>query len=366
MASIHIENSILRNLYRLFFLLLIGVLLGGCQVDSKITSAGIGIPITGTPPSNAFRIYFSDPTSPNAETLRGGPDKALADAIRQARLSVDIAVYDLDLWSIRDALLDVHRRGVQVRMVTDSDNINGPEIQDLKDAGIALLGDRREGLMHNKFVVIDGQEVWTGSMNMTLNSAYRNNDNLIRIHSPELALDYTTEFDEMFRDDRFGPGSPANTPNPRLFIDDSLVEVYFSPDDRVESQIIKLLRSAQKSIKFMAYSFTSDKIAQAMLDKSIEGVHISGVFEAEQTRSNQGSEYDRLRSSGLNVHLDGNQRNMHHKVIIIDDNIVITGSYNYTNNAKKFNDENLLVIHNRQVAEKYLAEFEEVYRQSQP
>jgi phosphatidylserine/phosphatidylglycerophosphate/cardiolipin synthase-like enzyme len=345
-------------------LALLALLLAACQTPPPLTT--IDSTAEEPPPTAWHQVFFSDPTGPNAESLRGGPDKALADAIRQARLSVDMAVYNLDLWSIRDALLDAHYRGVSVRMVTDSDNLEEREIQDLKNAGIPLLSDRREGLMHNKFVVIDGQDVWTGSMNLTINSAYRNDDNLIHIYSSELAQDYTAEFDEMFKNDRFGPGSPANTPLPTLEVDGSQLEVYFSPDDHVERHVIQLIQSAKQSVKFMAYSFTSDKIAEAMLERARASVQVAGVFEEQQTRSNLGTEFAKLHIAGLDVRLDGNPNNMHHKVIIIDDKIVLTGSYNFTNNAETLNDENLLVIHDQDVAALFLIEFERVFNQGQP
>ncbi|MGB6422002.1 MAG: phospholipase D-like domain-containing protein [Anaerolineales bacterium] len=116
--------------------------------------------------SDNLTAYFSDPENPVSSSYRGGPDEALADAIRDARVSVDMAIHFLDLWSIRDALIDAHRRGVTVRLVTESDNMDVPEIQELRAAGIPVLGDRREGCMHNKFVVIDRQEIWTGSLNL--------------------------------------------------------------------------------------------------------------------------------------------------------------------------------------------------------
>jgi len=185
-------------------------------------------PLPGTPTSNWFSVYFTDPAGTAAKSLRGGPDAHLAAAINAAKLSVDIAAYELDLYSVRDALIDAHRRGVTVRFVTDSDNIEKHEVQDLKDAGIPVLGDRHEGLMHDKFVVIDRLEVWSGSMNYTINDAYKNNNNLIRIRSPHLAEDYTAEFEEMFINDQFGPDSPANTPYPSLSVEGTPIEVYFS------------------------------------------------------------------------------------------------------------------------------------------
>jgi phosphatidylserine/phosphatidylglycerophosphate/cardiolipin synthase-like enzyme len=215
--------------------------------------------------------------------------------------------------------------------------------------------------MHNKFTIIDRQEVWTGSLNLTINSAYRNDENLVRIRSADLAENYTQEFDEMFADDRFGPGSPANTPHPVLQVEDSSLQVYFSPDDGVARQIVRLIQSAQESIYFMAYSFTLDEIADAMLDQAASGVIVSGVLERDQVISNQGGEYDRMRSAGLDVRMDGNPNNLHHKVIIIDGKTVITGSYNFSNNAETRNDENLLVIHNPQVAARFLLEFQRVF-----
>lgn len=360
-SGVRLNWSVLQVVWVVF-------LVSACQSATATTPTQ---PSNITPPEKPaqaawLQVYFSDPTSPTAESLRGGPDRALADAIRQARLSVDVAAYDLDLWSVRDALLEAHWRGVSVRLVTDSDNLDEREIQELIDAGVPTLGDRREGLMHNKFVVIDGQDVWTGSMNLTINSAYRNNDNLIHIHSTELAQSYTTEFNEMFEKDRFGPGSPRNTPNPTVEVNGSQLEVYFAPEDGVQKRVVRLLQSASQSIKFMTYSFTADPIAEAMIDRAQEGVQVSGVFEEEQTRSNQGTEFARLLAAGLDVRTDGNPRNMHHKVIIIDDKIVLAGSYNFTNNAETMNDENLLVIHDADLAASYLAEFERVYNQARP
>lgn len=319
---------------------------------------------SATPSLDWFAVYFTEPVVAGTTAFSGGPDEALAQAIDRARLSVDIAAYDFDLRSLRDALLAAHNRGVTVRMVTDSDNIDNPEVQELKDAGIPILGDRREALMHNKFVVIDRLEVWGGSMNYTVNDAYKNNNNLIRIRSNRLAEDYTTEFEEMFMADQFGPKSPANTPYPQLTVEGTPLEVYFSPDDGVAAHVVQLIGKAQQSIYFMAYSFTSDAIGAAMLERAGAGVTVAGVFEETQVASNTGDEYDRLRQAGLDVRLDGNPRNMHHKVIIIDEQIVITGSYNFSQSAEKNNDENLLVIHNPLIASQFLDEFRKVFSQA--
>ena len=317
------------------------------------------------PEGDWYEIYFTDPNSPSADTFRGGPDDALAESIREARLSVDAAIYHLNLWSVRDALITAHRAGVKVRVVIESDNLDEAEIQDLRGAGIEILGDRRESLMHNKFVVVDGAEVWTGSMNFTVNGAYRNDNNLIHIRSVRLAENFTSEFEEMFVRDMFGDRIVKNTPHTNLTVDGVQIETYFSPDDGIVNRIVELLEGTDESIYFMAFSFTSDEIADAVLGRAAAGVTVAGVFEESQYFSNTGTEFDRLLEAGLNVHLDGNPRNMHHKVIIIDESIVILGSYNFSRSAEERNDENILVIHSADVAAQFMAEFERVFDQSQ-
>jgi phosphatidylserine/phosphatidylglycerophosphate/cardiolipin synthase-like enzyme len=311
-----------------------------------------------------IEIYFSNPDNPDAGSYRGGPDDALAQAIRDAQFSVDAAIYHLNLWSIRDALLAAHEAGVQVRVVAESDNLDEVEIQELQDAGIEVLGDRRESLMHNKFVVIDNLEVWTGSMNFTVNGAYRNDNNLIHIRSSKLAENFTTEFEEMFIQDMFGDNVIAHTPNPNLTINGTSVETYFSPDDGTAAHIISAIQSAEESIYFLAFSFTSDAIAEALLERAAAGVDVAGIFEESQYFSNTGGEFEHLSEAGLDVRLDENDQNMHHKVFIIDGKIVITGSYNFSRSAEERNDENTLIIYNPEVAAQYLAEFERVFEKA--
>ena len=278
---------------------------------------------------------------------------------------MDIAIYDFNLWSLRDALINAHRRGLGVRMVTDSDNMDEMEIQELKEAGIEVLGDRSEGLMHDKFVIIDRSEVWTGSLNFTTGGAYLDNNNLIRLRSSKLAEDYRLEFEQMFLDDHFGITKSPVTPNPIITMDGSLIEVYFSPQDGTLEHILEVVNSANESIYFLAYSFTSDELSDALAERAKSGLTVIGVFDKDQYHSNSGTEFDNLRDEGIQVNLDGNPRLMHHKAIIIDQKIVITGSYNFSNNAEHNNDENTLIIHNLDIATRYMAEFQQIYDLSQ-
>jgi phosphatidylserine/phosphatidylglycerophosphate/cardiolipin synthase-like enzyme len=312
-----------------------------------------------------FELYFTDPQSPLASQETGGPDSHLAAAIDSARLTVDVAIYSLSLNSVRDALIHAHKRGVQVRMVMESENLDRSDPQKIQEAGIPILGDRREGLMHDKFVVIDHSEVWLGSMNFTDSGGYTDNNNLMRIRSVKVAENYTKEFEEMFVDDKFGDDVVAETPNPQVTIDGTPITVYFSPDDGVQANFVDLVNNAQESIYFMAFSFTSDEIGAAVRARAKDGVTVAGVMETEQINSNIGTEFDPFQQAGLDVLPDGNEGLMHHKVMVIDENTVILGSYNFTNSAETRNDETLIVVYNEQIAAQFMAEFQRVYGQAQ-
>jgi phosphatidylserine/phosphatidylglycerophosphate/cardiolipin synthase-like enzyme len=89
-------------------------------------------------------------------------------------------------------------------------------------------------------------------------------------------------------------------------------------------------------------------------------------MDADQVKTNKGTEYDRFRAAGLDVRPDGDAGLMHHKVLIVDRQIVVLGSYNFTASAEKSNDENILIIHSPQVAAEFLKEFRRVFAASQP
>ncbi len=315
-------------------------------------------------PQSAWTVLFTDPGGSEAASYRGGPDAYLADAIDAARYSVDVAIYHLNLWSVRDALIRAQRRGLRVRLVVESDYRSEAEITELEQEGIEVVGDMREHLMHHKFVVLDGMEVWTGSMNFTVRGAYINNNNLLAVRSSDLAQRYTREFEEMFLEDRFGALSLPDPAWAPVVLDDGEWTALFSPDVEVAPKLIELIDDANSTIEFLAFSFTSDEIAGAMLARSDAGVRVRGVVESDQAAA-VGAQYEALREGGMDVRLDGNPGTMHHKVIILDGEIVICGSYNFTRSAEEHNDENVLIAIDPDLASQFLIEFEKIYAEGE-
>ena len=312
-----------------------------------------------------FELYFTDPTSPLSPQETGGVDGPLVKAIDAARLSIDIAAYSLSLNSVRNALLRAYDRGVTVRIVMESTNMDRSDPQIMIEAGIPIIGDNSQGLMHDKFLVIDKSEVWLGAMNFTDSGAYEDNNHLMRIHSTKIAEDYSVEFKEMFEDNMFGPNIVAKTPNPTVTIDDTRMDIYFSPDDGVLNALASLLNGAEQSIHFLAFSFTSNDLGAIVREKAEAGLTIAGVMDQEQISSNQGTEYDPFKQADLDVRIDGNAGQMHHKVFIVDEKIVVLGSYNFSQSAEERNDENTIIVYNELIAEQFMLEFERVQSQTE-
>ncbi len=323
------------------------------------------LPITNQP-ADWYEIYFTDPTCPPKAERVGGIDETIAADLRQAQLQVDMAAFEFNSEPILEALIALERRGVPVRVVLDADYEDTSAVRRLRRNGISVIVDNRSALMHNKFVVIDGRYTWVGSMNLTTNGVYCNNNNLVRIDSPRLAQNYITELDEMYDDRRFGPRSPENTPNERLILDGIQVENYFAPEREVAPIIGDLVNSAQSEILFMAFAFTTDLIGEPMLDRGETGVSVRGVFETTGSESNF-SYYGDMHDSGFNniqVRQDGNPRIMHHKVIILDRQTVVFGSFNFSNSANDSNDENIVIVHDRTFTSFFVEEFNAVWNEA--
>lgn len=313
-----------------------------------------------------YQLYFTSPIYPdNKANHRGGLDEKLVALIDRAQRTVDVADYDFDLANVADAMVRAQGRGVRVRMVTDSDTVANDDeaIQaafgKLKGAKIPVVEDNRKPIMHNKFTVVDGRWVSTGSWNYTDGDTYRLNNNMIIIDSADLATNYSTEFAKMFERKQFGPTKDKTIPNPVITVNGTRIETCFASENRCEDRIVATLSQSKQSIRFLAFSFTSASITQAMLDRRATGVSLAGVFETTGSDTPY-SAYGKMKKQGIEIYTDGNPYVMHHKVIIIDERIVIFGSFNFSDNANTSNDENLLIVDNPEIARAFLAEYDRI------
>jgi len=135
-------------------------------------------------------------------------------------------------------------------------------------------------------------------------------------------------------------------------------EVYFSPRGECTSAIIKELEKANNSVLVQAYYFTSAPIAEALVNASERGVKVEVILDKSQ-KARKDSKATFFIDKGIPVMIDDKHAIAHNKVMVIDRETVITGSFNFTEAAEEKNAENLLIIHDRKLAEKYVKNWQE-------
>lgn len=309
----------------------------------------------------AVRVDFNntykeriDLNEPIARKDPRNTDKALLKLIRTAKQSIDGAFYDIGDPGVTKELVKAKVRGVKVRLVTDTDNVVDKEdptkprqtIADLRAADVEVVEDKRSGIMHHKFMIVDDQIVWTGSTNLTTTSLYAHNNNAMTIKSKPLADAYGEEFTRMFVRKQFGVSQrPAIEQVKPIMVGNASFRVFFSPRGGGREAVVSQIQQAKKRIRFMTFSLTDIETGDTIVQKAKEGVLIDGIFD-RWLAAGQYSLFSKFKAAKLDVRKDGNEALMHHKVIVLDNDTVITGSYNYSQNAEANNNEAFLIVEN--------------------
>jgi phosphatidylserine/phosphatidylglycerophosphate/cardiolipin synthase-like enzyme len=364
-----------RNFYILSILLFSLAVLASACVPTPTpqplpTLPSNGDSSTATPSGDVLpwlQVFFTKPNPPDNQAH--GIDNYVVPLIDGAKSTIDVASFDFNLPSVTNALVNAKNRGVKVRVVVDEVNGN-QELDAIKSAGVDAFdalkalqdakipvtdGGRSNGLMHDKIIIVDGTTLLMGSWNMSYNDTFRNNNNLLEITNPDLIANYQAKLNELFKGKHFGAKAQVGAIKPKLTIDGVQVENYFSPVDNVMDKLVAYVNAAQKSVRFIAFTYTDHRLSDAMIARAKAGVTVEGIIE--NRGASQGALVP-LVCAKLPVKVDGNKYTMHHKVIVIDDNTVITGSFNFTNSADTANDDNILAIHSPEIAALYNQEFE--------
>jgi phosphatidylserine/phosphatidylglycerophosphate/cardiolipin synthase-like enzyme len=144
----------------------------------------------------------------------------------------------------------------------------------------------------------------------------------------------------------------------------SAIEVYFSPHEGCTEAIIKELNKAKSTILVQAYRFSSAPIGKALLSAHKRGVNVEVILDKSQ-RADKYSSATFFLNAGIPVKIDAQHAIAHNKVMIIDGETVITGSFNFTKAAEENKAENLLIFHDKNMAERYINNWQEHDRHSE-
>ena len=311
-----------------------------------------------------WQLYFNQPQGSDPATYADGIDGPLVNAIDALRDTLDIAAFELNSDRIYEAILAAHERGIQVRVVADDahglEDPRDDHLRRLRAAGVAVVDDGRTALMHNKFMILDGKAVWSGSWNFTRNGTYRNNNNVFVMDSRRAAAAFQAEFDEMFMRREFGVRSRDDGVI-TIELGGARISIVFGPEADEISLLRTQVAAAASEIRLMTFVFSLEALASAILEKlSQPQISVRGVFDRRSSRASW-SQLPALHCAGADMREDGNPYAMHHKVIIIDADTVITGSFNFSKSAAQSNDETLLIIHDEVIAGRYIDEWQRIW-----
>jgi phosphatidylserine/phosphatidylglycerophosphate/cardiolipin synthase-like enzyme len=283
------------------------------------------------------------------------------------------------------------RDGLRLLKVT-----NVPWIDDTAD------GSKGSGLMHHKFMVIDDQIVLFGSANLTMSDMHGdftkpatrgNANNLVRVDSKELAKRFKQEFNLMWGDGPNGkPDSLFGSKKPSrkidyLIVGGAQIRIKFSPDseDIAREQtsnglISTAIAGTKTSVDLALFVYSSPFISAILEERQQNNVQIRALVEPQFAYRDYSSTLDMwglqstqdcktgkssawkqpIKTVGIPNLVSGDT--LHHKFAILDRNLILTGSHNWTNAANRTNDETLVAIENETIAAHYQREYDRLYQ----
>ena len=145
----------------------------------------------------------------------------------------------------------------------------------------------------------------------------------------------------------------SNTQATDVTLSNTPAQVYFSPKGGCTDAIVKEIGKAKSEILVQAYSFTSKEIAKALVDASKRGIHTEIILD-KSNKSQKYSAADFTFNMGIPTFIDAEHAIAHNKIMVIDKETVITGSFNFTKAAEEKNAENLLILKSKELAKVYI------------
>ncbi len=315
-------------------------------------------------------------------SVLGGPDDldaVVCGFIADAKKELLIAVQELDSRTVADAILTAKANGVRVQVILEGDyllerspladpwSVGGANEANrtihaaLLRAGADVITDLNPEIFHQKFAVRDrgepGAAVLTGSTNVTLtdtgtNPAGGTGNNLnhvLVLHGQKAAAQYALEFARL-RSGTFGELHERHEPKPVEFALAKIrVKPLFAPRHGPEMEIMKQMLKAEHSIDFAMFTFAqSSGIDDTMIRLVGSLGRLRGVLDREQGAQAWAATKP-LKAAGVELYENKpgtGVRKVHHKLMVIDERLVIAGSFNYTAPATTLNDENIIVLGN--------------------
>lgn len=264
---------------------------------------------------------------------------SLINAIRASEKSIVIAVYSLTDQKIIEALNHQAEQGVSVKVIYDASTSSNLDKKLVNK--VTLIRRFDKGLMHLKLLVIDEKQTWIGSANFSYESLYINTNLMMAFEGEELAQ-YVLKKIESIQE--FGT-EPSLAPQSFLF-DGQQMEFWFLPDNpQASTKIKQLIQGAKKSIRVAMYTFTRQDFANALVDAQRRGVKVEVALDCAQSRCKNTPEViDFLQNNHVPLRISTVKPLLHYKYMVIDDQILVNGSANWTKKAFNENKDCFVIL----------------------
>jgi hypothetical protein len=348
------------------------------DLDSPVRAAG-----AGGPPA-----LYLPPFDDAGAVMMAEIDRIIARhrADPGGRHTLHAAIFNITDPELVGKLIEAHRAGVEVRLVIDGrklrpwyDWYDGDDR--LLAAGVPLLGVRRpgSGAMHDKIALLDGRAVATGSFNWEWGARFENHENLLVTDRAELVEAYAGRFEALAGGalhPRTGAVDPAGP-----------VSVSFAPDEQPHRVVGQLIDRAERTIELAMFTakdvvYQEGGASTSLLAKLIaahrrgvavtvvvdQGIHEASEYHGVESPDDPSDEW--LEREGIHVVRAENPRgayaSMHHKLVVIDRAIAVTGAFNWYHDAAFANDEDQIVWRDPVLARRMAGEVVDLLRQYDP
>lgn len=142
----------------------------------------------------------------------------------------------------------------------------------------------------------------------------------------------------------------------------STSDAYFSPGDTCRNVIIQQIRSAVNQLQICVFTISDDMITDAIVTSHKRGTRIKIITDNDKSLD-EGSDVGQLANAGIAVKMDRTPNHMHHKFMLVDGKALVTGSYNWTRSAARFNHENILLTTEAGVIKSFIKEFDQLWQE---
>lgn len=299
----------------------------------------------------SFLFWAGESETPSAPPTGGNPaalysnmtgdhlQKTLASAIQNAKKSIVLMIYSLNDPEIIQALKKKSEEGVSVKVIYDArasvgvDRKLGPAVDAIARAS--------HGLMHQKIMVLDEEEVWLGSANMTTDSLFEQGNLVAALRCSHLANNILQKAKCMSEDSFEKPIA-----NHLFSIGGQDCELWFLPDNnQAVAKIKTILQGAKKTIRVAMYTFSRYDFAKELIDAKKRGVNVEVFLDHQSSKGASSQIVAMLKKHGISIFTNPGQSLLHYKFLYVDDATLVNGSANWTKAAFQQNDDVFMIFH---------------------